>query len=322
MKTYGFLLLASMLFLSCNDDFSANGDYTPQLIVYSVLEASTDTQYVRVYSSFSPDVYRPDTPSPKSDISGAMVKVYDDSSEYIFSDTMITVTSANGSADLVRMYVSRNFRPKEKKLYNLSVKWGGYPEARSTTTGLEASQIILFQSNVLFEPLPGKNITFDLYFGKNVSAYLATLTIQYEVQVNSVWKPFFREIPISVVQDASGKITKKFFPVPQFIESQRTLEKHLKVHYPTEIYTAVINEIKEENKAAVDNKQLKFKDVKLQLMQFDNEIFTYYSIANNFPGATTIRLDEPDYTNIDNGFGIFGSTTFQLKTYGIPSEFP
>lgn len=321
MKRIVLYLLPIVALISCNENFSANGEYSPKLIVYSVLDGSVDTQYVRVYSSFSPEQYNPNSVSPKINVTGALVKVYDDSSVYIFHDTTISFVQDNGSIEQLHLYVSY-FRPKEKKNYMLSVQSTGFPTATSTAIGLEASQIILFSTIELFEPASGKNITVDIYLGKNVSAYLTVFTIEYELLKDSVWQTFSREVPISIVKDAAGNITKRFYPVPEHYAITRSIDRNVKINYPTEFYLSTINDIKTEYQVEYDKKALRFKDVIFQLTQFDNDIFTYYSITNNFPGATTIRLDEPDYTNIKNGFGIYGAVAVQKKKFGIPSDFP
>lgn len=320
MKKF-ILFIAAVFLVSCNDDFSPNGDYTPKLIVYSVLDAAKDTQYVRVYGSYSPEQYHPDSPSPNTDIANAVVRVFDDSSEYIFRDTVISVTEGITTKN-VRVYTHPQFRPKEKKVYHLSVQSGTYPVATAAATGLDAAQILMFDTKPLAEPLPGQFVTFDLFLGRLAGAYLGVMKIEFEVMENLVWVPHSMEVPLDIVYDASGKVSQRFYPIPRIFQSVSMPSRNVQVAYQTEVYASTINQIKETYKAAYDAKNLKFKRVRFTLVQFDNEVFTYYSVANNFPGATTIRLDEPDYSNMHNGYGIFGAIYTQEKAYGIPEDFP
>jgi hypothetical protein len=312
---------AAFAFISCNGDFSPNGEYTPKLIVYSVLDGAADTQYVRVYSSFSPDQYVPDAPSPNTEITNAVVRVFDDSSEFIFRDTVIAVKNGNTMTS-VRVYMHPAFKPKEKKLYHLSVKSGTMPEATSTATALDPAQIFLMDTKPLAEPLPGKFISYDLYLGKSTGAYLGVMKVEFEVMKNSVWVPLSMEVPLDIVYDGSGKVASRFYPVPILFQALSAVNRYVQANFQTEVYSATINLIKETYQAEYEAKNLKFKRVRFTLVQFDNELFTYYSVANNFPGATTIRLDEPDYSNVRNGFGIFGAIMTQEKVFGIPEDFP
>jgi hypothetical protein len=313
--------LTALLFLSCNEDFSPNGEYTPKLIVYSVLDAAADTQYVRVYSSYSPEQYAPNAPSPVTEIPNAVVRVYDDSSEYIFTDTLITIPNGS-STSTIRVYKHPAFRPKDRKLYHLSVRSGTFPEAVSTATGMEAAQIIFRDSKPLFEPVPGKFITFDCYMGRNIGAYLPVLKLEYEILKSGIWIQYAKEVPIDIVLDPSGNVTKRFYPIPILYEGTNVPNRLVYVSYTTEIFSATVREIKEEHAADYEAKNLRFKDIRFTLVQFNNELFTYYSVANNFPGAATIRLDEPDYSNITNGYGIFGTMSTQVKVYGTPGDYP
>lgn len=318
MKNYLLLICFSFLVMSCSDDFSPNGEYSPKLIVYSILDASKDTQYVRVYSSFDPKLYNPNSSSPTSNITGAVVKISDDSSEYVFRDTVVAVTSSSGTVESLQVYVAPKFVVKERKQYSLNVQAGTFPTATASSVSLELGQIFLFSTSLLFQPAAGQMITFDLYLGRNISAYMFTFVIEYEVFKNNVWVTQFREVPISIVSDGNGKVTKRFYPIPTLYAVGSSVYRNVKVFYGTENYTSVFNDINEE----YVNQTYRFKSAHAILTQYDNDLFTYYSIANNFPGATTIRLDEPDYTNIANGYGVFGSMTKQTKTYGIPSKFP
>ncbi|MCK9408389.1 MAG: DUF4249 family protein [Bacteriovoracaceae bacterium] len=320
MKSFSILIFA-LVFVSCNDDFSPNGKYIPKLIVYSVLDAASDTQYVRVYSSFSPEQYVPDTQSPNTEITNAVVRVYDDSSEFIFTDTLVTVTVGNVAKN-IHVFMHAKFKPKERKLYHLSVQSGEYPATTSTATGIEFAQIIITDTKPLSVPEPGKNVTFDVYLGRNTGAYLAVMRVEFEVLRNGKWTVYSMEVPLDIVTDESGKVSKSYYPIPVLYRSKSAPDRFIPVNFSTEVYSATIRRIKEEFLTDYETKNLRFKDVRFILTQFDNDIFTYYSVANNFPGATTIRLDEPDFTNMKNGYGIFGSISTQVKVYGIPSDFP
>jgi hypothetical protein len=45
------------------------------------------------------------------------------------------------------------------------------------------------------------------------------------------------------------------------------------------------------------------------LTQIDEACYAYYSTVNGFPDEGTLRLDEPDFTNIEGGFGVFTMTS-------------
>ena len=64
----------------------------------------------------------------------------------------------------------------------------------------------------------------------------------------------------------------------------------------------------------------------VQLIVYDPNLSTYYSSMQEATDGFTVRLDQPDYSNVTGGFGIFGSyvrtelkvkfTKEYLKTFG------
>ncbi|MEK7671562.1 MAG: hypothetical protein AAB344_05010 [Bacteroidota bacterium] len=48
--------------------------------------------------------------------------------------------------------------------------------------------------------------------------------------------------------------------------------------------------------------------------QLDDALYAYYTTANGFPDSGTLRLDEPDYTNIEGGLGVFALSSTIVVT--------
>jgi hypothetical protein len=63
----------------------------------------------------------------------------------------------------------------------------------------------------------------------------------------------------------------------------------------------------------------KFLWINLELLIFDQFLAGYISTTNGFLDNLSIRLDEPNYTNINGGLGIFGAyeyNVFQISLFG------
>jgi hypothetical protein len=50
-----------------------------------------------------------------------------------------------------------------------------------------------------------------------------------------------------------------------------------------------------------------YLDVRFVLTQIDDILYAYYYLSNGPLDNSTIRLDVPDFTNIQGGYGVFGS---------------
>jgi hypothetical protein len=52
---------------------------------------------------------------------------------------------------------------------------------------------------------------------------------------------------------------------------------------------------------------VQLKGVWFTLTQLERNLYSYYSVANAFQDENTIRLDVPDRSNIEGGYGVFGA---------------
>jgi hypothetical protein len=67
---------------------------------------------------------------------------------------------------------------------------------------------------------------------------------------------------------------------------------------------------------------IRFKQDVFLLIQFDEPLYNYYFVANGFKDRSSIRLDEPNYTNLSGGVGIFGSLAVDSIAVPLPERFP
>lgn len=80
-------------------------------------------------------------------------------------------------------------------------------------------------------------------------------------------------------------------------------------------YAAVVSQLRQRYTGG----RVRLKGTRFVLTQLDNWFYAYYSVANGFPDSGTLRLDEPDYTNINGGLGVFAvssETVVEADTSG------
>jgi hypothetical protein len=53
------------------------------------------------------------------------------------------------------------------------------------------------------------------------------------------------------------------------------------------------------------------------LSQVDDVLYNYYYVNNGPTDHSTIRMDQPDYTNIPQGLGVFGSSVSTTVSYPL-----
>jgi hypothetical protein len=65
-----------------------------------------------------------------------------------------------------------------------------------------------------------------------------------------------------------------------------------------------------------------FRQAVFYLVQFDEPLWKYYGVAKTYRDSFSIRTDEPDYGNIENGAGVFGSTAVDSLVLPLPQVIP
>lgn len=307
------LLICSILLLSgCSEEFKPNGEYKQRLIVYAAIDASSATQLIRVYSTFSPEVYNPLVPSPNTEIANAFVQIKEGNSTYLFHDTLVTVNNGASGTRQVRAYINKAFQPEEDKIYSLKVHSSGFDTAKSSMTGISRGDLLPGNTALFSKPATEKYIALKVALGRNAHAYLAKISLEYIVGTDTL----IREVPFAVMKDEFGHVLQRYYPKITFRDASSNITGNYEtISFETAAYIAAVADIRKENSTTV-----KFRRAILTLIQFDNNLYTYYSITNSFGGASTIRLDEPDYTNISNGFGVYGMMTKEERSYGITGD--
>ncbi len=149
----------------------------------------------------------------------------------------------------------------------------------------------------------------------NVIAYLLTITLEYRVGTDTTLRRI--ESPYAVTKNSEGLVTKRFYPSLAYRNGATIAPTEYEtVSFETSAYLATVSDIKSEFGSSA-----KFIRAIITLKQFDTNLYTYYSITNAFGGSSTLRLDEPDFSNITNGFGVIGMMSMQERSYGLPADF-
>lgn len=296
----GMALLAS----GCTESFSPNGPYRHSLIVYSVLNVSADTQFVKVYSTHDPSVYGPADRLPSGEVIGATVTLKKDTTVFIFHDTVLHLNEG-GAVRTVNAYVHYGVNIAPSGTYELTVEQPQYPAAKATVPAIADGFISPVNTQVLSNIAAAKDIELDFIVGKGAYAYLVRLLVEYEKRTGGEWKPETAEVPLGF----DGE--KPVLPVVDIVDQSNIIRKT----YKHTVYREVIDRIRSNPADTV-----RFSGVVIEYQQFDESLFAYFSVVNNFPGGTTIRLDEPDYTNVTGGYGIVGMMSRKTQRFTLPAD--
>lgn len=305
------MIVLILLFVAgCADQFAPNGTYIPRLVVYGVMDATRSTQYIRVRSTFAPSQYDPLAPSPNTAVTNASVTVKDGTVTTAFGDTVIV----SGSGEAVHVYVATGLQPVAGKNYVLTVAAPGYDTVRSAFAAVGPGDV-RSDATLLSKP-SGETKTIPVMFlpGTNTAAYLAMIILEYRVGNDPTLH--LKEVPSTVMLNADGTVAKRFYPSITLLESAGASGFYRESIFSMSAYMSALDDVR----ASHPDGSVTFTRVIVRLEQFDANLYTYYSVVNSFGSSATIRLDEPDFSAVTNGYGTFGMMTRQDRTYQAPAK--
>ncbi|NUN69747.1 MAG: DUF4249 family protein [Bacteroidetes bacterium] len=319
MKQFFCLIPAALLFLSCNSTFEPNGTYEERMIIFSVLKSTTDTQYVRVYSTYDPSTNNPLTHSVDTEVTDAVVTVSGGGDVVTFHDTVVVradTTTLYGK--FMHTFVAYKFKPKPNVAYKLTVA--------SPTKGTVTSSIISFpagtvttQGNVQSTltapnaPTSDSSIRIVVQLAIDVPAYLTRFILRYKEYVNGVWVMREREVPQYIRKGSSFDNFTPFYPEVMLRGQNSTglFAGQESVNFTKESYIATVRLLK----YTIGPSRIEFDGAYFILDQMSQSLFSYYSATNQTADKISIRLDQIDYTNIEGGFGLFAMKTMSESFY-------
>lgn len=318
-----------LLFGSCDTSVNLSAPFMPRLVVYSVLTTVSDTQYVRVYTTYNSSVNSSSNGQEGTSVTDAQVTITrQDGSTIAFQPTVIEYRDSSGSLNSVAAYRAYPFRPDAGKQYVLTVSSPTYGVVAATSTIPEQGSIEPVNRSVLGNPF---NIKSDFGFKAALSpealGYLGQLYIEYLRPLpDGTYQTKRLEIPVN--RDTIGvelKIIRKFYPQPRRRSTSANASSMVDglIQYTEGIpysWGAYVVELRALFDTEGDN--IKFSKAIFYLIQFDAPLWKYWNISNGFNDRYSIRLDDPTYTNITGGVGLLGSVRVDSLVIPLPERLP
>ena len=278
--------LLALLFTGCNQPFEPNGPVSSTLVIYGILSSRSDTQYVRLSSTFG-------TP-PAPEIRDAAVTVTGGGGVFVFRDTTVTWRDTAGNPSPTNVYVAYNAPVRGNVVYQLQA---------STPSGLTASASMTALAQPFFSLKPGVTPGFfvlNRQFKTQSGAAILHFYLDYYALVNNGWELHTDEIPLRRYLDAAGNDA---FEYPSFSPVGTLVAGGTDVSIDSTLFQ--IFRVRALKKYLPN--PVVYLDIRFVLSQVDDALYDYYYINNGPVDKSTIRLDVPDFTNIQGGYGVFGS---------------
>jgi len=289
-----FVILIASIFISCDDSFSPKATYDERYSLNCIIRGDTSFQVATTYISYDVPGIDPYENKEYSFIDGAFIRMWRGNDEIsIFKDTMMERTNQSRFNTDIKYYYINGFVPNEGDSLEIEALLPNGRRLRSHTKipyGVKRN-----------EP------NSDMIITRSSKGYVKTSW--FIKDQNQIYLP---KLLIDYLEDENGVKIRKEKIIPW---KKLKIDDAIKYLYPSpsadyfvEYEVNIINEAM-ENLSENESEKDKFTIISavLELSIFDKNLTTYYFTVGLDDNSFAVGLDEGDYSNIENGFGIFGS---------------
>jgi Domain of unknown function (DUF4249) len=277
-----FSVLFSFYFLSCDNSFSPYAPFTEDYILNGIMRGDTSYQVVTLSHSYQPNSSDPLTYKTDPAVVGAKIEITYDNKIYVLRDSSIARTDTSQFDTPFRFYYTDSLRPDINK--TISIK-ATLPNGKILTAETKTPNAInndydffLLISNFFFPPTNNRHVS--IVYWPNIGNYIYAPDININYQVAGDSSLYKIALPITL-----------------------TPTKNDSLFFDSSAVRIALDEL--ANKYGSKSK-LKIINITVDLLVFDEYLSTYYLSLQLGLDEFTVRIDNPDYSNIKGGYGIFG----------------
>ncbi|MBU2492692.1 MAG: DUF4249 domain-containing protein [Bacteroidetes bacterium] len=297
------LLLGLILILvySCEEDLNPNAEFLERNVLTCVVRSDTNYQVLTLTRSYQVEGLDPNENKIDPAIKNADVKMWYNNKAFQFKDSSVARINNERYNTPVSFYYNNEMKPTPGKDIEVEALLPNGLLLRSVTTVPKTNSLYFTGSNRIIS-LDNKFGHIEITWTKFTNLYYhPVLSIKYYDNNLGDNQIKVKVVPIKYI--TSQGVEKPFYPIPS---EQNT------VTFDQTACDRAMREISGDNPVKSDYSIL---DAELKLMVFDENLSAYYSSVGTFLDGFTIKVDQPDFTNINGGFGIFGS--YSIKYYKL-----
>lgn len=287
-------VILTLISFSCEENFSPKTDFVQQYALFCIVSGDTTYQSAFIEKSYNVDGLDPSVYDGNPFVEGADVGIEYEGMEYLMSDSTMQI----GDNEF-QFYYTDDLKPDAGKEMKIRAE---LPDG----TILTGSTITPKSGNLSFQY---QNVSSDTYIeqkseglffiwhisGNDTTGilYLPGLVINYYKKESGINVLHHKEVPLSYFRNGD-----QYLPDYPIVTSDNTL------NYEMDAVNRAMNEISQGDP---DKFNYTIIDAEFQLLLLDDNLAPYYLTIQTFLDGFTVILDQQDYSNIDGGFGVFGS---------------
>lgn len=291
---------------SCDDQVDPKAEFNDIYALTCIIRGDTSFQKATLTHSYDVEGFDPLSNTTDPFVKGATIKLIyqSEGKTYTFRDTSFNRLDSSRYKTPVNLYYIKDFKPESNSRIDLeAILPNGQKVTASSTTYFLSDDYIDTNSRLI--PFPktvfGKMLFFDWKRlerrNKIENIYFAPeLSVQYFKIENGKKVRYAKEVPASYI----GGLTEDYPKYPPLLKDV------------TEFYfdtLAIRNTIIELSAGDLNKENYHIEGVVFRLFAFDKNFAAYYTSQKIFNEEFSVRVIQPNYSNIDGGLGIFGTVS-------------
>ncbi len=300
-------------FSGCEEPFSPKGPFEEKLVVYSILSNKSDTQYVRLYTTYNPSGFNPLEQSTDTPVIDASVVLESSlSGANNLKDTTIVRWDKGRYQSDIRAYILRDYRIDQGSTFTLRISSPGRGPVEATARVPEVGSVNIENSFALTQPDRFlDNFVVRARLSSVALGYYVRFFVDYEIKRSGVWRAESIEVPESIEEVIDCRTFRSVYPRLARRAFRNDPET---VVFENRAYQLTLGKLWGD----AGDDSVRVRRARVELIQVEPNLYRYYNVVNGFQDERSIRSDEPDYSNIKGAVGIFGAFLSQSTTYDMP----
>jgi hypothetical protein len=286
-----------LISFSCDESFSPKAPFKEQYVLNCIIRSDSVSQVAILSKTYDVTGFDPNTNNVDPTISGAQIFLKWKGKLYQMKDSSIARTDTSRYKGPLKFYYTNAIKPT----FNDSLEISAIP-----------SPGVFLSSKT--------KVPYKVFFGNSTSFIKGD-----EIALDIVWTAhdpglfFLPRTKIIYQKRNEVPVITHSFEVPFTYSNSQGIEVPV---YPGISPASSIEYVRTNIDKAMlkisggdDKSNYRFLRIDFELLIFDQFLAGYISTTNGFFDNLSIRLDEPNYTNITGGLGIFGA--YELNTFNI-----
>ncbi len=296
MKNFLFVVIIISIFLSlisCEEDINPFDQYREKYVLNCILRGDSTYQFAAISKSYLENGNSFDVDPSNRFLTGADIRIWHKDDVFKFKDSTIEVSNGSGQNFLLNFYYTENFIPEPGNNVEIEALLTNGRRLKSKTTIPKVPTFEKSVSDTLIPPAE-KDYLFIRWSRDDIDLiYASEINIYYFKKTNGVNVRHIKKVPLKYLQ-----IDERYIPIFPQPSTSRSVTIEM------DAMNRVMHEISEGDPVK-DNYTILTMIIDVHV--YDANLSNYYITTNQSLGEFTVQLDEIDFSNVEGGFGIFGS---------------